>query len=707
LAGFPLFEAPRACSETFSIPSSEGLNFLKSVRILLAEGFNPPFYPNLDYQPGRALEVAKALHADSIRFPAAAYRAFFPTKTKYPRHPMLGDQDPYGETIEQFHRAGLKVVVYLPLNHPFLPTSTPTTEQMEWTKKDAEGQPMITGHYGFETHFETCINSPLRREILKMVDEACNGYEPDIVYFDGPYQGMQADMRWCHCRYCREAYRKVHGRDVPVQDKSLRLEDEIQYVTWMRQRVMGDFLSEVKTIVRRKPMLFNDTSLLSSRQWRSLLYPIPDGFMFEAATTPEEKLFNILMGKSTGKYIWSYLGSHTVYNREHLRNRSVRGWFSYPLESEELRMDARVAMAGGAGLIYWGLARFYYMPKPDSQYESYGYVREAFELTERNAKLIEELEPVRDTGILVSGKTIDWFADRGSAYENYYHGAFDVLKDLHQQAEPFHDSQLTAEKLKHYRVLWIANAICLSDADCASISEWVHAGGKLVATNRTSLADEYGRARKDFGLAELFGASYESMLEYPDLYLRFPGSAHYPGDVVPQDLQVLVVQSHDEAEVLALNFDRGRNRLEGPALIRRRSGAGEVIFIPSGLEAVYLETHAAILRRLFEDLLAAWSTQRLYDLKAPAGVWGHLAQAPGHIVLHLVANTGNKWKKLQTREQFLPAGPIEARVRVPSPVQRAWRLSDHEPLPFRLENGYATFRLPEIKIHEGLVLELS
>ena len=692
--------------ETFYVPNSEGLNFLKSVRILLAEGYNPPFYPNLDYQPGRALEIARALNADSIRFPAAAYRAFFPTKTKYPRHPMLGDHDPYGETIEQFHRAGLKVIVYLPLNHPFLSTSTAKAEQMEWAKKDADGKPMITGHYGFETFFETCIHSPFRTEILKMVDEACNGYEPDIVYFDGPYQGMRGDMHWCYCQYCNEAYRKVHGRNVPVQDKALRLEDEIQYVSWMRQRVMQDFMSEVKTIVKRRPMLFNDTSLLSPRQWRNLLYPIPDGFMFEAATTPEEKLFNILMGKSTGRYVWSYLGSHTVYNREHLNDRSVRGWFSYPLESEELRMDARMAMAGGAGLIYWGLARFYYMPTPLSQYASYGYVREAFDLTERNAKLIEELEPVRDMGILVSGKTIDWLKDRGSAYENYYHGAFDLLKDLHQQVEPFHDSQLTAEKLKSYRALWIANAICLSDADCATISDWVSAGGKLVATHRTSLADEYGRPRRDFGLAELFGASYESLLEYPDLYLRFRGSTRYPGDVVPQDPQVLVVKGHNETEVLASNFDLGRNRLHGPALIRRRTGAGEVIFIPSGLEAVYLETHADILRELFEDLLAPWNTQRLYDLQAPAGVWGHVAQAPGHIVLHLVANTGNKWKKLQAREQFLPVGPIEARVRVPGPVKRAWRWSDQQPLPFRIENGYARFRLPEIKIHEGLLLEL-
>jgi hypothetical protein len=36
-----------------------------------------------------------------------------------------------------------------------------------------------------------------------------------------------------------------------------------------------------------------------------------DGFMFEAAETPEEKLFNLQLCQSTGKVVWTYLGSYT------------------------------------------------------------------------------------------------------------------------------------------------------------------------------------------------------------------------------------------------------------------------------------------------------------------------------------------------------------------------------------------------------------
>ncbi len=703
-AGTTLIQSP----EGTSAESSKEFSYLAGMRILLAEGYNPPFYPNLDYEPKRALEIARALNADSLRFPAAAYRAFFPTRTRYPRHPTLGQRDLLGETVELFHRAGLKVVVYLPLNHPFLSVSIAGPEHMDWVKKDSEGRPIETEHYGFDPYYETCLNSPVREEILKMVGEVVRGYDVDVVYFDGPYQGMQNDMRWCHCRHCQAAYRKARGRGVPLQDRTLTPEEEHNYVAWFREGVTAGFMQEVRRIVKQKPvpMLFNDTSLLTSRQWRNLLYPLFDGFMFEAATTPEQKMFNILLGKSTGKHIWSYVGSHTLYNREHLRNQRVRGWFSYPLEGEELRMDARMAMAAGAGLIYWGLARFFYMPDPLAQYESAGYVREAFDMVERRRPLLERLEPLRDIGILVSGNSIDWLRDRGPAYENYYHGAFQVLKDLDQQAEPFHDSQLSLEKLRQYRVVWLPNAVCLSDADCRAVAEYVRAGGLLIATHRTSLADERGRARSDFGLSELFGASYQGLLEYPDLYLRFPKGSPFRGDVVPQDPQSLLVKARDESAVLAETFDRGRNRTHGPALLRRKVGRGEVIYLASGLEAVYLETRATILRQLFEYLLAPWSAARLFSLHAPPGVWGHLAQAPGTLVLHLLANTGNKWKKLQSREQFEPAGPVEARVRAPAGgFRRARRWSDGAPLDLRWEDAYALLRLERVHIHEGLVLE--
>jgi len=226
------------------------------------------------------------------------------------------------------------------------------------------------------------------------------------------------------------------------------------------------------------------------------------------------------------------------------------------------------------------------MPDPVMQYESAKYVREAFELAAKNRGLIEALEPAHEFGILVSSRTIDWLKDRGAEYENYYYGAFQLLKDLHYQAEPFHDSQLDLTKLKTYRAVWIPNAVCLSEADCRALSDYVREGGLVIATHRTSLADEVGNPRKDFGLSDLFGASFDSLLEYPDLYLRLAESA--AGNVIPQDPQIAVVRAHDTKTVFAETFDRGHNRILGPALIRRNFGRGQILYVASGLEAVYL-----------------------------------------------------------------------------------------------------------------------
>ncbi len=54
---------------------------------------------------------------------------------------------------------------------------------------------------------------------------------------------------------------------------------------------------------------------------------------------------------------------------------------------------------------------------------------------------------------------------------------------------------LTPEMLGGFKVLVMPNALCLSDAQCQAIRDYVARGGSVVGAHETSLADEHGDRR--------------------------------------------------------------------------------------------------------------------------------------------------------------------------------------------------------------------
>ncbi|PYQ13877.1 MAG: hypothetical protein DMF80_14010 [Acidobacteria bacterium] len=689
-------------------------DWIRQPRILLAEAYNPPFYPSFDYDAEKALAIARELNADSLRYPAASYYAYFPTKTRYPVHPELGDSDPMEKTVRLFHEAGLRVVAYVPLNHPFMEVEAANPDYDDWVKRFPDGRPMTTEHYGYTSYYEGCLSSPLREQITRLVMEVLTRYPVDVMYFDGPYMGMRNAQRYCHCRYCRAAYEKARGKPVPLQDERTTLEEDIEYWRWLSQDVVVAYLREIREAIRKTrdvPVLFNDTSLLSRREWRSRAFPVVDGFMFEAAETPGEKLFNLALGRSTGKVIWTYVGTHTQYNREHLRNERVRGWFSYPVESEELLIDGATGLAGGAGLIYWGLSRFFYMPERPLRYEAGRYVKETFDWADQNRDLLRSTRPAPVAGILVGSQTVDWYKAEHfvlGAYSNAYNGAFQLLKDSSYDAEPFLDYATTAETLGRYKLVLVPNAACLSDAQCDLLRAYVEGGGSLVATHFSSAADEYGRARKDLGLADLLGVRLVSgaAFEGPDLYIRMRDRA----ELVPQDPQVALVEAASGATVLGETIDRGRRKTLGPAVVSRSVGAGQVLYLGSSLEAIYYETRMKavleLVRSLLEPLIGRFRT---YEVERRSGLMPHLVTSADRLVLHLLANTGNKSKKLRTREEFLPIPDVKVRLRLPAGrrARSVTLLRSRRRPAWHERAGWVELTVPQVLIHEAVHLELA
>jgi hypothetical protein len=247
------------------------------------------------------------------------------------------------------------------------------------------------------------------------------------------------------------------------------------------------------------------------------------------------------------------------------------------------------------------------------------------------------------------------------------------------------------------------------------LTKYVEDGGALLATHLTSVADEFGRLRENYGLADLFRATLNSPepVEIPDLYLRSsrPDLFIPPlsfGQLIPQDPQVMLFQASG-AEVLAATYDRGHRRTLGPAVIGRHHGKGSVIYIGSGLEAVYEETLNESLRAYVGSLLAPpLRATRTYEIEYRPGLSSQFASSADTLLLHLFANTGNIWKKLLVQESYLPIKDVRVRLRLPEgrTTKSASLLWSGDAPAWNVANGWVELSIPQIHPYEVVRVDL-
>lgn len=696
--------------------TSQVPDWVRSIRLMIAEGYAPPFYPALDYDSKKAVTIARELGCNALRFPSFSYVAYFPTKTKMPRHPELGSRDLLRETADLCREAGIKLVVYNPLNHPFMDITANDPNYLDWARRFADGRPMTTTHFGWGEYYEGCLNSPVRVQIKERVREVITNYPVDLMYYDGAYEGMDHEGDFCHCKYCKEKFRNAHGKDIPKQDGSDKLDDLIEYRQWMEQDVVVAFMQDVCTMVRDVrdvPQTYNNGEMMSDG-WTARAWQIPEmtTFMFEASRSPEQKFFNIRAGQSTGRNIWTYVGSHTVYNREHIRDEEIGGWFSLPIEGEQLQLDASIATAAGAGYCYWGLNRLFYEPDNSLDRPSIRGLKAIFEFRRRYDSLFDAVRPAPMVGVLLCTQAIGWYHDKkfvADAYGNYYYGAFQVLKDMGYDSEPFLDYRMTAESLAKYKLVYVPNAPCLSDAQCAVLVRYVENGGTLIATHLTSIADEYGRPRGNYALADLFGiklSATDPVVQMTDLYLR-PAASQ---TLIPQDPQIMRFEASSDATVLAETYERGYRKVFGPAVVSKSHGSGRAIYIGSGLEAIYDETLNDDVLGYFHTLIdPILASSRPYEVEFRQGLMPEFAASKDALLLHLMADTGNIWKKRLVEETFLSIDNIRVRIRVPAnrQVRFVGLIWSETEAQWTVKDGWVELTVPRVRIYEVVRVDLN
>jgi len=99
--------------------------------------------------------------------------------------------------------------------------------------------------------------------------------------------------------------------------------------------------------------------------------------------------------------------------------------------------------------------------------------------------------------------------------EDHTLGYYHALVEARIPFEMAHDRCLEPERIDGFKVLVLPNIAALSERQCAALRDYVRRGGSLVATHETSLYDEWGVRRADFGLGDLFGAHFGGRVEGP------------------------------------------------------------------------------------------------------------------------------------------------------------------------------------------------
>ena len=215
-------------------------------------------------------------------------------------------------------------------------------------------------------------------------------------------------------------------------------------------------------------------------------------------------------------------------------------------------------------------------------------------------------------------------------------------------------------------------------------------GGSLVATYETSLYDEWGVHRRDFGLADLFGASAAGPAEGPmqNSYLNIEKDAR-TGEYHPilaglEDAGRIIngvrrapARPHDKREYAPLTLIPSYPDLpmeevyprvpktDIPEVFVRQSGKGRVVFFPWDIDRTYWEVlsvdHGKLLRNA---VLWATNEEPVVSVRGPGVLDVTVWTQRQSMTVHLVNLSNPMMMKGPVRE-IIPIGLQNVRLRMP------------------------------------------
>ncbi|MBN2308857.1 MAG: beta-galactosidase trimerization domain-containing protein, partial [Candidatus Hydrogenedentes bacterium] len=616
----------------------------------------------------------------------------FPALPGYEGSYLRGAWTPeeYRALIDACHRRDIRVTPYLNVHgfyvelcaeHPDWPQRLPPT---------GEGAPAVRGNGRWAP---PCYNSSWRDFALDAITAMARDYAIDGIFLDGPSFYPQT----CYCSTCRARFRKATGHDLPAWG-------DRQDLAWppflaFRSETLAAFLADVRRrLDEARPgehlvLYMNNTSLGAT--WSSacrtrLLAPYLDILGNERANlfSAPPALTPLWLPGVSMKILETQAKPHGQPTVQYCCFRHLP-WDYYPLHEAEYRCHIAGVLANGGHPQVMGGWRYL---DPTLQ----RVVREMSELQSVHPGVFCGSQSAANVALLWPQRTADFggtqtpmlattqaqiypqppagapppFVSGAAAVQDEFYGWAEVLFRSGIPYDVIDEDQIEsgAKALHRYAALILPAAQCLPDAACAAIEEFVRGGGHLVVTGTTSLCNEWDAKRPDFGLADVFGASYAGHLIGP-LPIDYIEVRRDSKTCSLPEAQILSGITHDAipappaavgviprtASVLAVHLHKLLTRYEPltrdenpPAVVlANRCGNGTCAFLAGMFGAAYWQHRFPDHRRLLGNAVL-WRCTPPVEL-LPGGDPSHPPEtvevswrraADGRWLLHLVNHTG-------------------------------------------------------------------
>jgi len=666
------------------------------------------------FDPAFWLDYFKRTKSDAVCLSGGGCVAYYPTQIPFHhRSQWLGDRDVLGELVTGCRKLGMVVIAR---TDPHATYDDVQAAHPDWIAVTADGQPRR--HWASPEMWVTCGLGPYNFGFMTGVKkEIMSRYRVDGIFinrWDG--SGM------CYCEHCRKNFKDSSGFELPrsnnPQDPARRA-----YILWRQQRLF-DLWRLWDQAVRQ----INPDSCVIPNTGGGATSSLDMKKIGELAPT----LMADRQARSGLMAPWA-VGKNAKEYRAALGMKPIVGIFSVGLEEPERWKDS---VQNGAEIQLWvadlvanGMRPWF--TKFGGVLHDERWLKPVEDIYRRLAgweKYLRNERRLARVGMVYSQQTA-WFV--GNKVEDHINGWYQALIEARIPFELVHDRLLDAAHIGQFKTLILPNLAALSDAQCDQLRAFVQNGGGVIATYETSLCDEWGVRRKDFGLADLFGVSWKGRTEGPmqNSYLRLEhdtarghpllkGLEDAPRivngvwrlEVEPREkfplMPLTLIPSYPD-----LPMEKVYPRVEKTDIAEvflRESGKGRVVYFPWDIDRTFWEVlcvdHFKLLRNAVE-----WATNE----EPPVSVTGigvldvTVWRQKNSVTVHLVNLTNPMMMKGPLRE-LIPVSEQQVRLRLPdgARVGRVHLLAADRKPQFTQRGRELHVTVPSVLDHEIVAVDL-